>query len=65
MNITDVKTRRYIYTVAIASVPILLLLKIITPEYVDVLINWVAAVLGVGVPALARANAPATPPAND
>jgi hypothetical protein len=65
MNIKDVRTRKYIYGVAVASVPILLLLKVITPESVDVIINWLSAVLALGAPSLALANTPATPPAND
>jgi len=57
-NIQDVATRRYIYAVAAASVPLLLLLKIITPDYVDVILNWLSAVLGLGAPALAFTNTP-------
>lgn len=57
-NIENVETRRYLYTVTAAVIPVLLAFNIIAPAEVDVWLNLSAAVLGVGVPVLARVNTP-------
>lgn len=57
-NLENVETRRYLYTVTAAAIPVLLAFNIIAPAEVDIYLNLAAAVLGVGVPVLARANTP-------
>lgn len=54
--------RKYIYTIAIAVVPLLVTLGALTPDVASHLLNVLAAVLAVGASALARANvAPSLP----
>lgn len=57
-NIENVETRRYLYGITAAAIPVLILFNIVAPSEVDVYLNLAAAVLGVGVPVLARANTP-------
>lgn len=70
MNITNPNTRRYIYGIVAAAIPLLLVAGFITNDQVQPILNAVAAVLGFGTTALAFPNtpapatpAPATPPA--
>ena len=57
-NIENVETRRYLYGIAAAGIPVLLAFNIIAPAEVDVWLNLAAAVLGLSVPAIARVNTP-------
>ena len=58
LNIKDPAIRRYVYGIVMAAIPILLLVGLITPDYVQPILNAAAAVLGLGTAALARPNTP-------
>lgn len=55
-GIKSPKARKYIYTVIVAAVPLLIFLGILTEEVAGQVLIIAAAVLGVGGPALAAAN---------
>ncbi|MDE8648069.1 hypothetical protein PXH69_24120 [Rhodococcus qingshengii] len=57
MSLTP-EQRRRIYNIAIAVAPILLLMKVVTPEQIDPVLNLLSAVLGVGVPVVAKSFVP-------
>lgn len=57
-NIENVETRRYLYGVAAAVIPLLVALNVVAPPEVDIYLNVAAAVLGLSVPAIARVNTP-------
>lgn len=63
MNLHDPAIRRYVYGIVVAAIPILLLVGLITPDYVQPLLNAAAAVLGLGTAALALPNTPKDVPA--
>lgn len=50
------EARLRLYKVAAASVPLLLLLKLITPEFVEPILTFLAAALGVSAPVVAAVN---------
>ncbi len=50
------ETRRWIYGIATAIIPLLILLGSITPEIGGAILNIVAAALGLGVSSLAYQN---------
>lgn len=62
--IQDPAIRRYVYGVVAAAIPILLLVGLITPDFVTPILNVTAAILGLGTAALALPNTPksAQPP---
>ena len=56
--IAQPKTRRWIYGIAIAAVPLLVAYGVIAESDAALWIGLAGAVLGTGVPALAAANTP-------
>lgn len=54
----DQKTRGYIYRVAMAAMPILVIYGVVSPDEAAVWVGLVAALLSFGVPTLAAANTP-------
>lgn len=54
--IAQPKTRRWLYGIAVAAVPILTLYGIIAESEIALWIGLAGAVLGTGVPAIAAAN---------
>lgn len=56
--IANPKTRRYIYNVVAASIPLLVIFGFISEDHVQVWLNLVAAVLGFGAAGLAAPNTP-------
>lgn len=63
LNIKDPAVRRYIYGVVAAAIPLLLIAGLITPDVVQLILNAVAAFLGLGTAALAIPNTPKSDPA--
>lgn len=59
--IAQPKTRRYLYGIATAIVPILVVYGVIAEADVALWIGLAGAVLGTGAPALAAANTPGKP----
>jgi hypothetical protein len=59
LNIKDPATRRYIYRVILAAIPLLLLFGIIQGDAVTPIANAAAALLGLGAAGLALPNTPA------
>lgn len=58
--------RKYIYTIAIAFVPLLVTLGVLASDVAAHVLNVLAAVLAVGAASLARANvAPSLPEISD
>lgn len=47
------KQRQYAYRIVVAAIPVLLLLKLVTPDQVGVYLNLAAAILGLGTTATA------------
>lgn len=58
MNIKNPDVRRYIYLVALAAIPILVLTGLLTNDQVAPVTNLTAAILGLGTTALALPNTP-------
>jgi len=58
MNIKDPQTRRYIYGVVLALIPLAQLARLIPADAVPLIVNVVTAVLGVGAAGLALPNTP-------
>ncbi len=58
--ITDPKTRRWLYIVAAAVVPLLVFYGVITEESAPLWISLTASILGAGAHGLAAANTPPT-----
>jgi hypothetical protein len=58
MNIQNPATRRYVYGIAIAAIPLLVILGVITADQSQVYLNLAAAVLGLGTASLALPNTP-------
>lgn len=56
--IAQPKTRRWIYGIAIAAVPLLVAYGVVAESDAALWIGLAGAVLGTGVPALAAANTP-------
>lgn len=56
MWIRNESTRRWLYTIAIAVVPLLTIYGVIQAEHGALWLGIVGAVLSVGAPLLARAN---------
>lgn len=56
-NIENVETRRYLYGIAAAGVPLLIALNLVTPAEADIYLNIATAVLGLS-PVVALANTP-------
>lgn len=48
--------RRYIYQIAVAAVPLLIAVGFLTPDIAQLVLNVVAAALGVGAGSLALTN---------
>lgn len=59
MNIRNPETRRYLYGVAVALIPLLVLFGLIAPEDVATWTNLAGALLGLGAAGLALPNTPA------
>lgn len=57
-NIENVETRRYLYGIVAAGVPLLIALNLTTPAEADIYLNIATAVLGLGGGALALTNTP-------
>ncbi|ALY08396.1 holin [Arthrobacter phage Thunderclap] len=57
VTVPNVETRRYIYTVAAAAAPLLVVGNIIAPPEVDLWLNLAAALLGLP-PLVALSNTP-------
>lgn len=57
-NIEAPETRRYLYGIVGAGVPLLIALNLVTPVEADIYLNIAAAVLGLGGGALALNNTP-------
>lgn len=53
----SVKTRRYIYSIAISVMPLLIALGYLQTGVAELVLNIASAVLGVGASALALKNA--------
>ena len=60
--IADPRTRRHLYTIAAAIVPLLVAYGVLTDSTASLWLGLAGAVLGTGAPILAAAN---TPPADD
>jgi hypothetical protein len=58
MNIKDPATRRYVYGVVLALIPLAQLFRLIPEDSVPLIINVVTAVLGMGAAGLALPNTP-------
>ena len=58
MNIKDPATRKYIYGVVLALIPVAQLFRLIPEDSVPLIINVVTAVLGMGAAGLALPNTP-------
>ena len=58
MNLKDPATRRYIYGIVLAVIPLAQFFRLIPDETVPLIINIVTAVLGTGAAALALPNTP-------
>lgn len=58
MNLQDPKTRKWIYNIITAAIPVLVLLGFVSDEIAASIMNLVAAVLAVGGFQLASANVP-------
>jgi hypothetical protein len=58
MNIKDPQTRRYIYGVVLALIPLAQFARLIPDDAAPLIVNVVTAVLGVGVAGLALPNTP-------
>ncbi|GAA4923582.1 phage holin [Nesterenkonia rhizosphaerae] len=56
--IADPKTRKYIYGVVVAVIPLLVIAGVIAEDQVQVWLNFAAAVLGFGAAGLAAPNTP-------
>ncbi|MDO5662860.1 MAG: hypothetical protein Q4G40_09205 [Brachybacterium sp.] len=56
--IADPKTRRWLYAIAVAVVPILIVAGVIAEDHGGLWLTLVGAVLAVPAPALAAANTP-------
>ncbi|KZM71056.1 hypothetical protein [Nocardia terpenica] len=50
------ETRSYVYKIVIAVLPLLAALHVITPDYVDPILNVAEAVLGIGAASVAVSN---------
>lgn len=48
--------RRYVYQIAVAAVPLLIAVGFLTPDLAQLVLNVVAAALGVGAGSLALTN---------
>ncbi|WP_319456851.1 MULTISPECIES: hypothetical protein [unclassified Mycobacterium] len=48
MNLPNAQVRQYIYGIVVATIPVLLLLSLITPEQVGAWLQLAAAILGLG-----------------
>ena len=60
MNITNPETRKWIYSIIAAVVPMLVLLGYVTNDAAAGIMNIVAAVLAMGGSSLAYVNVPST-----
>jgi hypothetical protein len=58
MNIKDPATRRYVYGVVLALIPLAQVFRLIPEDSVPLIINVVTAVLGMGAAGLALPNTP-------
>ena len=58
MNIRSPETRRYLYGVVVALIPLLVLFGLIAPEDVATWTNLAGALLGLGAAGLALPNTP-------
>ena len=58
MNIRSPETRRYLYGVALALIPVLVLFGLISPDDVATWTNLAGALLGLGAAGLALPNTP-------
>jgi hypothetical protein len=58
VNIQDPATRRYIYGIVLALIPVAQLFRLIPEDSVPLIINVVTAVLGMGAAGLALPNTP-------
>jgi len=58
VNIKDPATRKYIYGVVLALIPVAQLFRLIPEDSVPLIINVVTAVLGMGAAGLALPNTP-------
>jgi hypothetical protein len=58
VNIHDPATRRYVYGVVLALIPLAQLFRLIPEDSVPLIINVVTAVLGMGAAGLALPNTP-------
>ncbi|MGQ4553254.1 phage holin [Dermabacteraceae bacterium CCM 9519] len=60
--VTDPRTRRYLYRVCSAAIPLLIAAGYLAHEQAGLVLALLAAVLGIGAPSLAAANTPTPPP---
>lgn len=60
MNISNPETRKWIYSIIAAAVPMLVLLGYVTNDAAAGIMNIVAAVLAMGGSSLAYINVPST-----
>ena len=58
LNIQDPAVRRYVYGIAVAAIPLLVIFGVIAQDDAQVWLNLAAAVLGLGTTALALPNTP-------